>query len=317
MVAVTAIQDEAGAVGTKIHLFYNLENKNIGFQFRNEQDASDIKLNTFDPDSNAHDGFVVYQSHLASTKHYNKELVFGVTEKKGTEKKSSCQCGQPADSKSCDCPKDADAVDISLISPVYKVVTSAYSDNYKIAACSSNVNTWIYYLKKNPKASNALNIFEAVIGPTHDKAFSTNPILPGSALAAYWDAGTKKQNIIYQGVEGNKLRQYVVGGSDGPIDAAKGVKAKSTLAVAVTDAKAFLYFVDADNSTISRVTKKVGGTKWGHEQTVVDADKIKPDSQLSVTVAAGANHLFYEADTESTDKSELTHVIDSWEEEDE
>ncbi|KAF5723996.1 hypothetical protein FMUND_1317 [Fusarium mundagurra] len=66
MVAVTAIQDEAGA-------------------FRNEQDTSDIKLNTFDPDSNAHDGFVVYQSHLASTKHYNKELVFGVTEKKGTE----------------------------------------------------------------------------------------------------------------------------------------------------------------------------------------------------------------------------------------
>ncbi|KAF4475788.1 serine ase [Fusarium agapanthi] len=307
MVAVTAIQDEAGAVGTKIHLFYNLENKNIGFQFRNEQDTSDIKLNAFDPDSNAHDGFVIYQSHLASTKHYNKELVFGVT-----EKKSTCQCGQPADSKSCDCPKDADAVDISLISPVYKVVTSAYSDNYKIATCSSNVNTWIYYFKKNPKADNALSIFEAVIGPTYDKAFSTNTILPGSALAAYWDAGTKKHNIIYQGVEGNQLRQYVVGGSDGPIDAAKGFKAKSTLAVAVTEAKAFLYFVDADNSTITRVTKKVGGTKWGHEQTVTDADKIKPDSQLSVTVAAGANHLFYEA--ESTDKSELTHVIDSWEE---
>lgn len=230
MVAVTAIQDEAGAVGTKIHLYYNLESKNVGFQFRNEQDNNDIKLNTFDPDSNAHDGFVVYQSHLASTKHYNKELVFGVTEKKDADKKKSCQCGQPANSQNCDCPKDADAVDISLISPVYKVVTSAYSDNYKIAACSSNVNTWIYYLKyvprlkpididyllqyrKNPKADNALSIFEAVIGPTHDKAFSTNTILPGSALAAYWDAGTKKQNIIYQGVEGKKLRQYVVGGS--------------------------------------------------------------------------------------------------------
>ncbi|KAF5696586.1 hypothetical protein FGLOB1_13410 [Fusarium globosum] len=312
MVAVTAIQDEAGAVGTKIHLYYNLDRKNVGFQFRSENDTNDTKFNTFDPDSNAHDGFVVYQSYLASTKHYNKELVFGVTEKKGTEKKSSCQCGQPADSKSCECPKDADAVDISLISPVYKVVTSAYSDNYKIAACSSNVDTWIYYLKKNPKASNALNIYQAVIGPTHDKAFSTNPILPGSALAAYWDAGTKKQNIIYQSVEDNKLRQYVVGGSDSPIKSANGVKARSTLAVAVTEAKAFLYFVDANTNTIRRVTKKVGGTKWGREQNV-EADKIKPDSQLSVTVAAGANHLFYEADTE--DKKELTHVIDSWEEE--
>ncbi|QGI88488.1 hypothetical protein CEK25_003444 [Fusarium fujikuroi] len=282
MVAVTAIQDEAGAVGTKIHLYYNLESKNVGFQFRNEQDNNDIKLNTFDPDSNAHDGFVVYQSHLASTKHYNKELVFGVTEKKDADKKKSCQCGQ---------------------------TTTRLLRARLMSTPGSTISSM-----KNPKASNALSIYEAVIGPTHDKAFSTNTILPGSALAAYWDAGTKKQNIIYQGVEGNKLRQYVVGGSDGPIDAAKGVKAKSTLAVAVTEAKAFLYFVDADNNTISRVTKKVGGTKWGHEQTVTDADKIKPDSQLSVTVAAGANHLFYEADTE--DKKELTHVIDSWEEED-
>ncbi|KAG7406143.1 hypothetical protein DER46DRAFT_704050 [Fusarium sp. MPI-SDFR-AT-0072] len=315
MVAVTAIQDEAGAVGTKIHLYYNLENKNIGFQFRNEQDTSDIKLNTFDPDANAHEGFVIYQSHLASTKHYNKELVFAVTEKKSADKKS-CQCGQPANSKSCDCPKDADAVDISLISPVYKVVTSAFSDNYKIAACSSNSDTWVYYLKQNPKADNALNIFEAVIGPTNDKAFrSTAPILPGSGLAAYWDAGTKKQNVIYQGTDSNKLRQYIVNGADAPIDAAKGVKAKSTLAIAVTDAKVFLYFVDADSSTITRVTKKVGGTNWKYVQTVRDADPIKPDSQLSVTVAAGANHLFYEADTDSP-KGELTHVIDSWEEDD-
>lgn len=149
MVAVTAIQDEAGATGTKIHLYYNLENKNIGFQFRNEQDNGDVKLNTFDPDSNAHEGFVIYQSHLASTKHYNKELVFAVTEKKGAAKKKSCDCGQPAESESKDPdgPKDADPVDISLISPVYKVVTSAYSGNYKIAACSSKDSTWVYYLK--------------------------------------------------------------------------------------------------------------------------------------------------------------------------
>jgi hypothetical protein len=144
MVALTAILDDAGAADTQLHVYYNLENKNLGLQFRNENDNSDEKINTFAPDEKAHPGFIVQQSFLASTKFNNQELIFGITEKKGFSINQGCQGAQTQD---VNCPPGATPIDVSLVSPVYKVLSTAYSDNFKIAACSSAKETWTYYLK--------------------------------------------------------------------------------------------------------------------------------------------------------------------------
>ncbi|RMJ14280.1 hypothetical protein BHE90_000980 [Fusarium euwallaceae] len=307
MVAVTAILDDAGAPETQLHLYYNLENKNLGLQFRNENDSSDEKINTFAPDEKAHPGFIVQQSYLASTKFNNQELIFGITEKKGfTINQGGCQNAQSQDAN---CPPGAIPVDVSLVSPVYKVLSTAYSDNFKIAACSSAKETWTYYLKKNPK-NGSLNIYEATIGPGNDIVYDAPPtILQGSALAAYYDSTNKTRYIIFQGSSGNLLNEYAAKGSNNPIKNAKGVKKLSTIAVAVTKTTVFLYYLD-DNNMLNRVTKQLGGNKWTAAESVDAADSAAADgTQLTVTTCGSNNHIFYQAQDQAS-VSGFTHVID-------
>ncbi|KPM46447.1 hypothetical protein AK830_g38 [Neonectria ditissima] len=277
MVALTAIHDDGGAPNTQLHLYYNNQNKNLGLQFRNE-----------------------LGSYLASTKFNNQELIFGVTEKPSFAINAQKDCRDPG---------ILVPVDIALVSPVYKTVASAFSDNYKIAACSSDSNTWIFYLKKNDEG--ALNIFEAVIGVGNDDSYpQTTTILPGSALAAYYDSTNDTRYIIYQGQSKNSLREYVFDQGDSPIDSAKGVAPKSTFGVAVTETTVYLYYIDTNND-LNKVTKPLGGSKWSPPVTVTAAkSEIATDSQLTVSTADGKNHIFYQAKGQSPNVG-YYHVIDN------
>lgn len=145
MPSCAATFDADGNDKTKIHVFYNQQNKNLGLLFRNEQDGGQAQFNNFASGGDAVPGSIINPSYLAVTKFNNQDFVFGVTDKKSV---SVNQSNSEADPNGCKCPPDAKEVDLSLISPVYMVVSPyVYSDNYRIAACCSNTDNWIYYLK--------------------------------------------------------------------------------------------------------------------------------------------------------------------------
>jgi hypothetical protein len=145
MVAFAATYDKDGNEKTKIHVFYGQQNKNLGLLFRNESGKAPISASQFASGEDACDGNILNPSYLAVTKFNNQDFVFGVTEKRSA---SINQNNNSLDPNDCKCPPGAKPVDLSIVSPVYAVVSpSVYSDNYKITACSDSEDNWIYYLK--------------------------------------------------------------------------------------------------------------------------------------------------------------------------
>jgi hypothetical protein len=147
MVAFAASYDQDGNKQTKVHVFYNEQNQNLGLLFRDEAAEQDVPFNNFGSGDDAREGSVINPSFLAVTKFNNQDFVFGVTEKKGFSA-TEIPSDDRTDPAGCKCPPGAFPVDLSLVSPVYKIVSKyVYSDNYKIAACCNNRENWIYYIK--------------------------------------------------------------------------------------------------------------------------------------------------------------------------
>jgi len=296
MVAFAASYDGDGNKQTKVHVFYNQQNKNLGLLFRDEAGEQNAPFNNFASGDDARDGAILNPSFLAVTKFNNQDFVFGVTEKKGfTASSATTSSSDRVDPNGCQCPPGAREVDLALVSPVYKVVSKyVYSDNYKIAACCSPRENWIYYLKKK---GNKLNLYEATIGKGADNEYPklTDPI-QNSPLAAWYGTVDKLKHIVYQSDDNNLYEFTTNPTSNTKIDAAKGVKPGTSIAVAVTDEGIYLYYIDSSNM-ISRVSKSLTkGALFKNNETVeVCTNEAADDTQLTVTTADKTVHIFYAA----------------------
>jgi hypothetical protein len=306
MVAFAATYDKDGNEKTKIHVFYGQQNKNLGLLFRNESGKAPISASQFASGEDACDGNILNPSYLAVTKFNNQDFVFGVTEKRSV---SVNQNNNSLDPNDCKCPPGAKPVDLSIVSPVYAVVSpSVYSDNYKITACSDSEDNWIYYLKKKGEK---LNLFEATIGNASDNEYPTltNPI-KNSALAAWYGPVDSLRHIVYQS-DDNTLYEFTTNPtSNTQLSAAMGVKPNTSFAVAVTDDGIFLYYINSSNM-ISRVSKPLTkGAQFDNCHTVDSCtNQAGQDSQLTVTAVENAIHIFYEAVGQSK-RNIVSHFVD-------
>ncbi|KAF5600905.1 hypothetical protein FPANT_1927 [Fusarium pseudoanthophilum] len=319
MPSCAATFDADGNDTTKIHVFYNEElNKNLGLLFRNERDGGQAQYNNFSSGEDAVPGSIIKKSYLAATKFNNQDFVFAVTDKKSV---SANQSGH-TDKNGCKCPPDAKEVDLSLVSPVYKIFSpSVYSDNYRIAACSSKTDNWIYYLKKK---DNDLNLYEATIGNGSDNEYTElTKLAPNSALAAWYGTVDEKRHIVYQSTAGpNNLYEFT---ADSPndslffspliednrqIDQAAAAKSNTSVAVTVTQNGVYLYYINT-NKRVSRVSKSLDEKAEFANYTVVKSctNNAADDAQLTVTLAGDDIHIFYTAENQNK-QNVVSHFVD-------
>ncbi|KAM0188808.1 hypothetical protein ACHAPI_010417 [Fusarium lateritium] len=307
MPSCAAAFDADGNDKTKIHVFYNQQNKNLGLLFRNERDGGQAQFNNFASDGDAVPGSIINPSYLAVTKYNNQDFVFGITDKKSV----SVSQTNNEDPNGCKCPPDAKEVDLSLISPVYKVVSPyVYSDNYRIAACCNESENWIYYLKK--KGSD-VNLYEATIGDGSDNEYTElTKVAPNSALAAWYGTVDNKRHIVYQSTAGpNNLYEFTADSQDNrQIDQAAAAKPNTSLAVAVTKNGVYLYYINT-NKRISRVSKSLEENAQFDNSTVVKSctNNAAADAQLTVTIAGDDIHLFYTAENQNK-QNVVSHFVD-------
>ncbi|KAF5964502.1 hypothetical protein FCOIX_13390 [Fusarium coicis] len=306
MPSCAATFDADGNEKTKIHVFYNQQNKNLGLLFRNEQSNSQAQFNNFASGGDAVPGSIINPSYLAVTKFNNQDFVFGVTDKKSA---SINQSSNAVDPNGCKCPPDAKEVDLSLISPVYMVVSPyVYSDNYRIAACCSDADNWIYYLKK--KGSD-LNLYETMIGDGNDNEYTElTKVAPNSALAAWYGPVDNKRHIIYQSTAGPDNLYEFTADSHRQIDQAAGVRNNTSVAVAVTKNGVYLYYINT-NRRISRVSKNLEESAQFANYTVVKSctNDAAVDAQLTVTIAGDNVHIFYTAENQNK-QNVVSHFVD-------
>jgi hypothetical protein len=220
MVGVTSINNLNAPAGKQISLYYNLSNKNLGLQQRNESNWQDPPTDVFVSSATAQIGWIENPSQVASADLTGLPLVFGFTEKKP----------DPA------VPKQLNH-DVSILSPVYRPVGETLKDNKTISAVSDGQSASVFFLSYVPKShhpprlprflrpfvvlssclthllhsggsGNAYKIEEAVVGQIQPDDWSgTAVIMQDSSLAAYYsEPGVR--HIIYQANDNSEIHDY-------------------------------------------------------------------------------------------------------------
>lgn len=133
MVGVTSINNPNAPAGKQISLYYNLSNKNLGLQQRNESSWQDPPSDVYISGVTAQEGWIENPSQVASADLTGLPLVFGFTEKKA----------DPA------VPKQLNH-DVSILSPVYRPVGETLKDNKTISAASDGQSASAFFLTYVP-----------------------------------------------------------------------------------------------------------------------------------------------------------------------
>jgi len=195
---------------------------------------------------------------------------------------------------------------VSIVSPVYRPLTTTAIGNKTVAVCSSGKAAWVYYLSGTEPGNTELKEYrlDTFAPSTH---LGTTRIARGSSLAAYWHPEKKRRYVIYQDANSNNLYEFLVEENDADhvqnsTDAQKG----TTIAVTYCDKKVYLYYTDGSYN-LRRIVKT--NDKWGSSTFLEGTDKLDPSSQLTVATANGINHLFYIQDGET--EGDFTHVRDA------
>lgn len=130
---VAATINTHGPEGQQIHLFYNTNTKNLGFQFFDETKHAD-ETEAFAAGTDAQTGFIINPAQVASTNLTGIDLVLGFTNKPQAAAAPGCKCEDPTQN------------DVSIISPVYQPLAATDLTNLTIAATSSETTAYVYYL---------------------------------------------------------------------------------------------------------------------------------------------------------------------------
>ncbi|KAK4152311.1 hypothetical protein C8A00DRAFT_44615 [Chaetomidium leptoderma] len=285
--------------GLQIHLFYNTNKKNLGFQFINETKHSD-ENEAFAAGDSAQTGVVITPAQVAATSLTGVDLVLGFTNKPQEQPAPGCQCSDPTHN------------DVAIISPIYQPLAATEVNNLTIAATSSDSTAYVFYLTGTDYKNTTIN--EVTVGDDSPGQFDdTVKILPGSSLAAYYVPGNEDSDasryIIYQAYSTGKLHAYCPNpGSvdDKEIDGSIGARPNTPLAVTYVDGKAYLYYVDTSHSIRSIVNDK---GKWKSSVAVQAPSQVDDASQLTVVPAPNGNHVFFVGAGQGN-KFKFHHVID-------
>ncbi|KAI0901551.1 hypothetical protein F4806DRAFT_4909 [Annulohypoxylon nitens] len=292
MVAIATLPGLQAPAGKQVNLFYNTSNNNLGLEQRSEgkgQDPSDVIYVASGTDQ---PGYIVNPSHIASADLAGVGLVFGFTKQKQQDVKVPSGVQDPA-------PPTQN--DVSIISPIYRSLTSTELGNTSIAACSSAEVAWVFYFSGGN--GNALVIKEEIVGDSNPASYDDTPaILPGSGLAAYYVPSNDSRFVIYQ--TKNSIREFEAHGSDSPIQYADAAE-KSPLSAVHANGKVYLYY-RTSHGDLRKVIKEDG--VWGSAEAITDSRSVDADSQIAVIYAGGYNHIFYAAT--GTSPGKFVHLKD-------
>jgi len=276
---VAATINTHGPEGQQIHLFYNTNTKNLGFQFFDETKHAD-ETEAFAAGTDAQTGFIINPAQVASTNLTGIDLVLGFTNKPQAAAAPGCKCEDPTQN------------DVSIISPVYQPLAATDLTNLTIAATSSETTAYVYYLTGTDYKSTTIN--ELTVGDDSPGQFDdTVKILPNSSLAAFYVPEDETRYIIYQAYSTGRLHAYCpIAGSidDKEIDGSGSARSNTPLAVTYVGGKAYLYYVDTSHS-IRAVVRD--GTTWSASRAVQAPSQVDDVSQLTVVPSAHGNHIFY------------------------
>lgn len=133
MVGVTSISNLNAPAGKQISLYYNLDNRNLGLQQRNESNWQDPPTDVYVSSETAQVGWIENPSQVASAGLTGLPLVFGFTEKKP----------DPL------VPKQLNH-DVSILSPVYRPIGETLKGNTTISALSDGQSSSVFFLTYVP-----------------------------------------------------------------------------------------------------------------------------------------------------------------------
>lgn len=225
MVGVTCINNLNAPAGKQISLYYNLTNRNLGLQQRNESNWQDPPTNVYVSDVNDQDGWIENPSQVASADLTGLPLVFGFTEKRA----------DPL------VPKQLKH-DVAILSPVYRPIGETLKDNKTISAVSDGESSSVFFLTYVHTSlfpapysqllflfifssllfphlaniqtcfrggnGNAIHIEEAIVGQIMPEDWSgTAVIMKDSSIASYY-AGPGIRRIIYQADNNSDVHDY-------------------------------------------------------------------------------------------------------------
>lgn len=280
MVAVTALQNPNAPAGQQISLYYNLNNQNLALEQRNEGEKADPPTDAYVSSETDQTGWIENPSQVAGTELNGIPIVFGFTAKK-------------PDPDSKDPPTEHD---VSILSPVYRPVGSTLVDNISIAATTSGSMASVFYLTGGK--GNFIDIEERQLGEQNPVSWKGHSqIMEGSSLAAYiTDEGDGPiRRVIYQADDDSDLYDFEPDGGLTKISHADA-KDRSPLAVAVSNGKAYLYYLNSHNELQRIIKSDISKPKsWGSSDPIKGAQKVDESSFLTVVSAGKHNHIFYVA----------------------
>jgi hypothetical protein len=129
MPGIAALVNQSVANGKSIQLFYNTNTLNLGFELK-AGDSSDDTNNNYVAQDKDRKGVVVNPSQVAGTTFYRGiNIIVGFTYpvlKSGVT--------------------DYTLYDVSILSPVYRPLTTTAVSDTTITACSSSSQAFVYYL---------------------------------------------------------------------------------------------------------------------------------------------------------------------------
>jgi len=314
MPGVAALVNHLVPDGKSIQLFYNTNDLNLGLELKDGTADGDDPNRKFVAKSTDRQGIIVNPSQAAATEFLGMNLVFGIT--------------QPVLPKD---QTDYTVYNVSIVSPVYRPLTTTEVSNKSIAACSSDKKAWVYYLAGTDADSIELKEYR-LEDYAIDVHSGTTKILKGSSLAAYWGPKSnskKRRFVIYQGKSSSDLYEYCVEDDEvHHIRSSADARNGTTIAVIFVSGKAYLYYTNSSRN-IRKIVKGSDG-KWGSSNRLddgaedassrlgalkldassqlEDALKVDVSSQLTVTTSNGINHLFYVPSGGA--EGEFTHIRD-------
>jgi hypothetical protein len=291
---VAASINPNGPEGQQIHLFYNTNTKNLGFQFFDETKHKD-DTEAFAAGIDDQTGFIINPAQVATTNLTGATFVFGFTNKPKPAAAPGCKCDDPTQN------------DVSIISPVYQPLAATDLTNLTIAATSSDTTAYIYYLTGT--TANDTSINELTVGDDSPGQFDdTAKIIPNSSLAAFYVPEDQTRYIIYQSNGTKKLRACcpVPGLADDKEIDDTSARDTTPLAAVYANGKAHVYYVDTSNSI--RAVDRIDG-KWSPSRPVNSPGQVDKISQITVVPSAIGNHIFF-VPAGQTNKFRFSHAID-------
>jgi hypothetical protein len=189
MAPIAALYDPTAPTEKGIHVFFVTEQKNLGLTLRHagktgrdSQDARAAGKDTWE-------GIVLVKAEIGTATVEGVNFVVAMTRHKPEN------------------PNAPDTLnDVSIVSPIYQVLTTTALKNTTAAITSSGDQAWVYYLDGTEGGKVDINEFELSTG--NIATFSNLNVDVDCSLGAYYDKESTQRSIIFQERAQGHLKEY-------------------------------------------------------------------------------------------------------------